>query len=135
VRREHFDGQQYREISFSLSGVDFSSSSAKPSVLSVAFLSVLCVKFRKARQKIGASCKLADGYYFKGVSSPSFPLAEPNTGASLQSRQGADKPDFLTATARLAMVPPMLQILNYLFLSTAALVFSFQIIANVSATS
>ena len=102
---------------------------------SVAFLRVLRVNFRKPQPKISVPCKYFDGEYHNAVSSPSFPLAEPNTSASLKSRQGADEPDFLTATARLAMVPPMLQILNYLFLSAAALVFSFQIIANVSATS
>ena len=45
------------------------------------------------------------------------------------------EPNFLTAIARLAMVPPMLQILNSPISSAAALVFSFQIIAKLYAAS
>ena len=81
-----------------------------PSVLSVAFLRVLCVKSEKHNQ-IGLTHTIA----------VHFPPP--------------DEPKFLTATARLAMVPPMLQILNSPFSSAAVLVFSFQIIANLYATS
>jgi len=79
-------------------------------VLSVAFLSVLCVKSEKHYQ-IGYTHTISVHY------------------------PPPDEPNFLTAIARLAMVPPMLQILNSPFSSAAALVFSFQIIANLYATS
>jgi len=76
-------------------------------VLSVAFLRVLCVKSKRQPK--------SDSRYT--IASTSATCREPN---------------FLTATARLAMVPPMLPILNCPFSSAAVLVFHVQIIGRTS---